>query len=148
MRIWFLVLAILVAMAAFLWAGDKITPDGERTVYTVACHEGSWQGAHCSGRLEAAGRFRFRALKPHREVVFWTVGSSDPSGKFMSCEIKDGRNWICLPNADSKRTITLQMEKGEPVADDTGQVMPFHAIAKWRWYLLGAGVPVGSDADA
>jgi hypothetical protein len=148
MRTWFFVLACLTALAVFLWASDKITLEGERTVYTVDCHAGFWEGAHCSGKLEAVERFRFRALKPHREVIFWTVGASDPSGKFSDCDIKDGRNWVCRPTADAKRTITLQMKKGEPVLDASGQGRLFHAIAKWRWYLLHIGVPVGSDADA
>jgi hypothetical protein len=148
MRTWALVAAVLAMLAAFLWTTDKITLEGQRTVYSVDCRGGSWQGAHCSGRLVAADRFRFRALKAHREVFFWTVGASAPSGKFTDCDIKDGRNWTCRPNADAKLTIALEMKAGEPVADTSGRVRPFHAIAKWRWYLLRAGVPVGSDADA
>lgn len=147
MRIWLIVLAVLTAVAAMLWASDSITLEGERTIHTVDCMGGTWQGAWCSGSLAAADRFRFRALKPHREVVFWTVGGSEPSGKFDDCDIVGGRNWVCRPNADARRTITLQMKQGEAVADATGRARPFHAIAKWRWYLLRAGLPVGSEAD-
>ena len=41
-----------------------------------------WQGERCSGRLVAGDRYRYRALKPHGEVIFWTVGTKDKSGKF------------------------------------------------------------------
>ncbi len=148
MRISLLVFAVLVAVVAFVWASDKVTLQGERTIYTVDCRDGAWQGLQCSGRLVTADRFRFRALKPHREVVFWTVGAEDPSGKFTDCDIEDGRNWLCKPNAEAPRTITLQMSKGVPVADSMGRVKAFHAIAKWRWLLLKWGLPIGNDADA
>jgi hypothetical protein len=134
-------------MAGFLWASDKITLDGERTVYTVECHDGTWQGTHCSGELKATNRYRFRALKAHREVVFWTAGAGEPSGRFTDCDIQDGRNWTCQPMQDAQRTITLQLNKGKPVPDASGVVRPFHAIAKWRWYLLRSGIPVGGGAD-
>lgn len=148
MRAWQFFVAVLIALSAFLWAGDKITLEGEHTVYTVECHEGSWEGAHCTGKLQAGARFRFRVLKPHREVVFWTVGAIAPSGKFSDCDIDDGRNWVCRPTADATRTITLQMKRGEPMQGAPGRVKPFHAIAKWRWFVLHAGWPAGSDADA
>jgi hypothetical protein len=148
MRIWLAVIAVLATVVVLLWASDKITLEGERTVYTARCQDGAWQGAHCGGRLVAAERYRFRALKPHGEVVFWTVGASAPSGKFADCEITDGRNWTCKPNAEAARTITLQMAKGVPVADASGRTKGFHAIEKWRWVLLKWGVPVGSTADA
>ena len=147
MRIWLTVVALLATVAALLWASDKITLEGERTIYTVECRDGTWQGTQCSGRLVAADRYRFRALKPHSEVVFWTVGASAPSGKFADCEIKDGRNWTCKPNAEAARTITLQMARGVPVPDASGRTKGFHAIEKWRWFLLQWGLPVGSSAD-
>ena len=148
MRIGLLVLAVIGTLAALLWASDKITLEGERTVYTVECRGGAWQGAHCSGQLLAGERFRFRALKPHKEVVYWTVGASAPSGKFDDCDIKDGRNWLCKPGSNAQRTITLQMSHGDPVPDTSGQMRAFHAVEKWRWHLLRIGVPAGSDADA
>ena len=147
MRLMLVVLAALAVISAALWASDKITLQGERTIYTVRCIGGAWQGLHCNGQMVAAERFRFRALKPHREVIFWTVGAAEPSGKFTECDITDGRNWTCKPNAEATRTITLQMLRGEPAPDPQGRVQAFHAIAKWRWFLLGLGVPVGNDAD-
>jgi hypothetical protein len=144
---WLFVLAALAAVFAFVWGSDKVTLQGERTIYTIDCRDGAWQGLHCSGRLVAADRFRFRALKPHREVIFWTVGTAEPSGKFADCDIKDGRNWICQPNAEAPRTITLQMSNGVPVPDSMGRVKAFHAVDKWRWFFLQWGIPIGSDAD-
>jgi hypothetical protein len=148
MRTWLAVIAILAITAAAAWASDAITLQGERTVYTVDCRQGQWQGPTCSGTLAAGRLYRFRALRKHAEVMFWTVGASDePSGKFTSCRIVDGRNWTCAPNADAARTITLQMQHGAPVPDATGMVRPFHAVAKWRWWLLRSGIPIGRDAD-
>jgi hypothetical protein len=112
MRLWLFVLAALAVVGNIVWLSDKVTLQGERTIYTVDCRDGAWQELRCTGRLVAAERFRFRALKPHREVVFWTVGATEPSGKFTDCDIEDGRNWVCRPTADAARTITLKMSQG------------------------------------
>lgn len=130
-------------MAMFLWVSDRITLQGERTVYTVQCKGGTWLGGLCNGDLQASDR----SLKAHREVLFWTSGANEPSGKFSDCDVQSGRDWTCRPTPDAQRTITLQMKKGEPVPDASGPVRLYHAVAKWRWYLLKAGVPVGSNAD-
>jgi hypothetical protein len=148
MRLWLIILSALAVVVAFIWASDKVTLQGERTIYTADCRGGAWQGAYCTGRLVTADRFRFRALKPHREVVFWTAGAAEPSGKFTDCDIEDGRNWTCKPNADAPRTITLQMSKGEAVPDSMGRTRAFHPVAKWRWFFLQFGLPVGSSADS
>lgn len=134
----------LVAMFGLLllyaWATDSVTLEGERTVYTVACEGGAWDGAHCGGTLAAASRYRFRALRAHEEVLFWTVGASGPSGRFTDCKVQDGRNWQCPANADAARTITLKMERGAPVADPQGRTLAFRAVPKWKWGLIRAGV--------
>jgi hypothetical protein len=147
MRVWLAVFAALAAVIFAVWVSDRVTLQGERTVYTVECRDGAWQGARCSGRLVAAERFRFRALKPHREVVFWTVRGQAPSGKFTDCNIKDGRNWTCTANAEASSTITLQMSGGLPVHDTTGRTRAFHSVTKWQWFLLSWGIPIGSAAD-
>lgn len=147
MRMWLFVVAVLAVIVAIVWTSDKVTLEGQRTVYTVSCRDGSWQGTHCTGRLVAADRYRFRALKPHREVVFWIVGSTQPSGKFTDCAISDGRNWLCKSSDAARDTITLQMDHGSPVHDTTGLAKPFHAVAKPRWYLLRWGLPIGNDSD-
>jgi hypothetical protein len=139
-RVWAFVIAVLAGLAFAAWASDFVTAQGERTVYTVDCAGGAWQGDRCSGRVVAATRYRFRALKPHGEVIFWSVGTKEPSGKFEDCAIQDGRNWVCKMCADAARSITLQMSQGVPVAAASPVTRPFHAVSKWRWLLLHQGV--------
>ena len=113
---------------------------------------GAWQGDRCSGQVVAGTRYRYRALKPHGEVIFWTVGTNEPSGKFSECTIQDGRNWVCKVCADAARSITLQMAQGVPVAAAPAVTRPFRAVSKWRWLLLQRGftadhaVPVAAAA--
>jgi hypothetical protein len=147
MRSWLILIGAIVVLGAMAWITDTVTLQGERTVYTVECQSGTWQGQRCVGKLKPAERIRFRALKAHREVLFWTVGAVEASGKFTDCQIQDGRNWTCNPGADASRTITLQLVHGLPVADSGGRTRPFHAVAKWRWWLLYWGVPAGTEAD-
>ena len=145
-RYWLAVLAGGMVLAGFVWASDAVTPNGERTIYTVACEQGAWQGSVCTGRLVSAERYRYRALTARGEVLFWTLGAHEPSSKFTNCKIEDGRNWACPPNADAPKSITLAMAHGVALHDPTGQVRSFHAVPKWRWILAGYGVPVGNDA--
>jgi hypothetical protein len=147
MRFWFGVLAAAVLLGFLTWSSDFITAQGERTIYTVGCSNGLWQGSHCGGRLVAAERYRFRALHARGEVLFWTVGANEPSSKFTDCKIQDGRNWSCQPNADAPKSITLQMERGVALHDATGLVRSFHAVPKWRWMLARYGVPTGNDSE-
>ncbi|HEY2558419.1 MAG TPA: hypothetical protein VGI48_01775 [Caldimonas sp.] len=145
-RVWAFVFALLAALVFAAWASDFVTMQGERTVYTAECADGSWDGDRCSGRVKAGNRYRYRALKPHNEVIFWTVGSKEPSGKFNDCQIEDGRNWICKACAEASRSVTLQMAHGKPVpiADaTTGAVRPLRAVSKWRWLLLQRGYTAG-----
>ena len=116
---------------------------GERTIYTVECRDGAWAGERCAGKLVVGQRYRYRALTPHKEVIFWTVGTEDPSGKFGECAIQDGRNWVCKPNGDAPRSITLQMADGVPIANSATR--PFRAVSKWRWMLLKRGFGAGAD---
>jgi hypothetical protein len=130
------------------WADDVITLQGERTVYTAGCQQGVWMGQRCTGQLVAAERYRFRALKARREVLFWTVGIDEPSGRFTDCQIQDGRNWRCNPTADAARTVTREMVRGRPAADASGLARPLHPVAKWRWWLLQWGISLGDEANA
>jgi hypothetical protein len=141
------VLAMSASVAFVMWATDFVTLQGERTIYTVQCENGAWVGPSCTGRLAAGARYRFRALRPHGEVLFWTVGARERSGRFSECEIVDGRNWHCAPSADAAGTITTEMRRGTAVHDGNGATIPFHAVAKWRWFLLRWGVPVGHSED-
>lgn len=142
-RLWAFVIAILAALGFAAWASDFVTMQGERTVYTVDCVGGSWQGDHCSGKVAAGTRYRYRALKPHGEVIFWTVGTNEASGKFNDCKIQDGRNWVCKMCADASRSITLQMMQGKPVVDAAVATRPYRAVSKWRWLLLQRGYTEG-----
>lgn len=144
-RVWAFVAVVFVALGFAAWASDFLTMQGERTIYTVDCAGGSWQGDHCSGHLVAGDRFRYRALKPHGEVIFWTVGTKQKSGKFENCEIQDGRNWVCKPCLDAARSITLRMAQGAPVADTSTLTLPFRAVSKWRWLLLARGFTADRD---
>ena len=77
-RVWAFVILLLAALVFGAWASDFITMQGERTVYTVECRGGTWQDDHCSGNVVAGNRYRYRALKPHNEVIFWKVGVERP----------------------------------------------------------------------
>lgn len=146
-RLWIFLLVVAAGLSFIVWASDSVTLQGERTVYTVRCEQGTWHGDRCSGKLVAAERYRFRALKAHEEVLFWIVGSSEPSGKFSQCVIKDGRNWSCKANTDARRSITLEISKGHPVPDPTGATRLFHAVSKFTWIILEYQVPF-ADAIA
>lgn len=129
-------LLVAVLIGVFAWATDFVTLQGEWTVYTVECKQGTWNGDRCMGKLVAAERYRFRALKAHGEVLFWMVGSAEPSGRFTQCEIENRGNWTCKANADSPRSITLAMSKGRPVPDPAANIRSFHAVSKGRWLFL------------
>jgi hypothetical protein len=139
----------LALFAGFFWASDTVTLQGERTVYTAGCVDGTWEGDRCIGKLVAGERFRFRALKAHGEVFFWNVGvASDPTGKFTQCVISDGRNWACQPIVAGPTAITLAMQHGKPVRDRTGKTRPAHPVSKWTWTLLNLGVPLGDSVSS
>jgi hypothetical protein len=140
-------LAIAAMFALWMWLTDFITFQGENTVYTVSCQGGEWQGERCTGRLAASERYRFRALRNRGEVLFWRLRSSEPSGRFTQCQVRDGRNWTCPPGADAGRTIALAVEHGRAVRDAGGRTLPFRAVQKWRWLLLDAGLYAGDTAQ-
>ena len=139
-RVWAAVVAIVLALGFAAWASDFVTLQGERTIYTVDCVGGAWQGDRCAGHVATGPRYRYRALKPHNEVVFWKVGSKEPSGRFNDCAIQDGRNWLCKICPDAARSITLQMAQGHPVPGPEAVTRPFRAVSKWRWLLLQRGL--------
>jgi len=142
-KVWAFLIALFIALGFAAWASDFITLQGERTIYTADCDSGKWQGDRCSGKVKAGTRYRYRALKPHNEVIFWTVGSNEPSGKFNDCTIQDGRNWACKVCADASRSITLEMAHGKPVVTAAAPTRPFRAVLKWRWLLLQRGYTSG-----
>ena len=140
-RVWLGVGVVVAGLGVAAWASDFITLQGTRTVYTVECH-GTWQGDRCDGKLAPGDRYRYLAIKPHQQVVFWTIGTGEPVGTFDACKIRDGRNWVCRPSGDAARSVTLQMVAGEPVPGRQAATRPCHAVAKWRWILLDHGFHV------
>jgi hypothetical protein len=150
MRIWISAGGVVAMALAFGWASDAITIQGERTVYTVECAGGQWDSRTCTGKLTRGDRYRFRVLSAHGEVLSWVVGAPGQSDKFSGCEIEDGRNWACPPEPKTSRAfppITYRMVHGTPAPGLGGNMHPFHAVAKWRWWLAGYGLPIGSEAD-
>lgn len=141
-----LVAAALVLVGGVIWASDQITLEGERTIYTVKCDQGSWEGLRCGGRLVAGDRYRYRALKNRNEVIFWIVGSSTPSGKYTDCSIRNRGNWSCNAVAEQMPSITFEMLNERATHAPAGLAAPFHAISKWKWWIMHTGLSPFSEA--
>ncbi|MEO8304914.1 MAG: hypothetical protein ABI724_12410 [Betaproteobacteria bacterium] len=137
---WIAVVLVAAGMAVLLWASDKITYEGERTVHTVRCENGEWEGLLCRGTMVAGDRYRFRASIAKQEVLFWVVRSSTPSGKFSQCKVKDRGNWSCPENVGQPPTITHAMVNGRPKRDVGPNDLAFHAVPKWVWWVLDIGI--------
>lgn len=140
--------AVVAVLGFAIWAGDCITPDGQRTVFTAECEQGAWLGSKCGGRLIAGRRYVFQAIKKKGEVDFWVIGSPASLGSFTDCAIRDGRDWSCKPNHDATRTIAHELDKGLPVPDASGSTLSFHQVPKWKWLLMACGLPAGHQAMA
>ncbi len=138
---------LLVALGAVMWAGDRVTLEGERTVYTVRCDGGTFEGDACTGKLVAGDRYRFRALRKRNEVLYWIVGSNSPSGKYTDCAIENRGNWTCKVPRGQAPTITYEMVDDIPRPGTDPPTPPFRAVSKWKWHLLRLGVPLFHDAD-
>ena len=145
-RISLFILVLCIGLALVVWATDFVTLQGEWTVYTVACDGGPWRDNVCTGTVVHSKRYRFRALRAHSEVLFWTAGEKGRSGRYTDCTIQDGRDWSCTANADAALTITHRMVRGRPVPDSGVPTIPYHQVQKWKWELLRLGIPVGHSA--
>ena len=143
------VIAVAVGILSLVaWLDDFVTLHGAKTVYTADCAQGAWRGGICDGTLVASGRYRYRVLKAHNEVLFWVAGSTaEPSGKLTDCVIDSAKDWSCPPNADSVRTIIHAMKHGQPVVEPGKPARPFHPVPKWKWLLLDAGASYFHEAD-
>ncbi len=143
------ILSVLVAaaLAVFIWASDRITMEGERTVYTVTCEQGAWDGLRCTGRMAAGDRHRFRASRSRHEIVYWIAGSSKPSGKYTDCDVTDRDRWACKAREGDPPSITHAIEDGRPVHQAGGSDAPYHAVTKWKWWAINAGIPGFRKAD-
>ena len=137
----------VVFFGFFVWTTDRVTLQGERTIYTVECRGGTWDGNRCSGEVAAGPRFRYRALKTRGEVLFWVLGSQEPSAKLTGCAIEDGRNWNCPASADAPKSLTLALSRGEPVRKPGWPTRPFHSTSKTGWILLRFGISLGQPID-
>jgi hypothetical protein len=138
--------AVLGAFALMIWASDRITLQGERTIYTVRCEPDVWQDTRCTGRLVPGDRYAFRASALRQEVIFWIRGSTEPSGKYSDCKVADRDNWTCSIQPGQKASIANEMKKGRPTRAYDGRVSPYHHVPKWKWWLVRSGVNVVTEA--
>jgi hypothetical protein len=141
------VFLVLGGLGVVIWASDQITLQGERTIYTVDCEQGEWDGLRCKGRLVAGDMHRFRVSRSRNEVVFWIAGSNAPSGKYGDCQVVDRDNWVCKIGPAEHPAIVRELSYGRPTAAGSESSVPFHAVAKWKWWALHAGLPGFGSAD-
>ena len=140
------IVVALIIVGISIWASDRITLQGERTIYTVNCVGGNWVGNNCTGRLVADKRYGFRSSPSRHEVIYWVRGSGEPSGRFANCTVVDRDNWSCPETANEKTPIAHEMRRGRPMRGDSGKAVSFHDVAKWKWWLIESGVPGFTDA--
>jgi len=133
--------------ALLIWGSDRVTLQGERTIYTVKCERGAWVGLQCTGRIVAGDRHRFRSSRSRNEVLHWIAGSGAPSEKFTDCKVTDRDNWSCTFQPGQPRTITYVLAHGRPVSGGVERVLPCHAVVKWKWWALRAGISGFTKAD-
>lgn len=139
-KTWWIALPVLVMLLFFIWTTDRVSFQGERTIYTVNCLGGNWVGDRCSGEMVPGPRVRYRALRAHSEVLFWAVGANAPLSKLTKCNIQDGRNWTCPTSDDASKSLALGMLAGQPMQNAAWSTQPFHAVSKVRWLLLYFGM--------
>ncbi len=144
-QVW--IILVLAVLATLVWASDHITLQGERTIYSVSCEGGAWDGLRCTGRLAAGDRYRFRASSSRNEVVYWIAGSRTPSGKYTDCQVSSRDNWTCTAHPGQAPSVAVQLAQGRPISRGDGTALPCHAVAKWKWWALRAGIPGFTSAD-
>lgn len=145
-RVLLYVIVVVGALGVFIWSSDRITLEGERTIYTVNCEQGAWDGLRCSGRITAGDRYRFRSSRSRREVLYWIAGSATPSGKYSDCDVTDRDFWSCQARVGEQPSITHELSDGRPVSI-AGIDLPFHAVTKRKWWALRLGIPGINTAD-
>lgn len=129
-------LAVLLVVAILVWASDRITLQGERTIFTVKCQRGDWVNGRCTGTLVPGERYAFRASVRRQEVLYWIRGAQSPYGKFSDCQVRDRDNWTCTVPVGADAKVTEGMIGGEPTTGCAGLPTPLHRIAKWRWWVM------------
>jgi len=113
-------LVILAILGLVIWSSDRITLQGERTIYTVNCERGVWQGTRCTGKLAPGERYAFRASPRRHEVLYWIRNSRAPSGKFSDCTVRDRDNWTCNLEMGEEPAVAYEMVKGRPTRGVAG----------------------------
>jgi hypothetical protein len=141
------VVVVVIAVSLLIWGSDRITLQGERTIYTVECEQGVWQDNRCTGRLVAGERYAFRASPRRHEVLYWVRNSNAPSGKYSDCAVTDRNNWSCNVQVGQLPSIAYELKDGRPTRSGGGLTMAFHDVPKWKWWLIDIGVSVFREAN-
>jgi hypothetical protein len=144
---WLFPFLLIAALVAVIWASDRITLQGERTIYTVECVGGAWQDLLCTGEVKTGARYRFRASKTRGEVVHWIAGSAERSGKMTDCTVRDRGNWSCKTPDSANPAIAQAMVNDRLSPKPGSAAITFHMIAKWKWWAIYWGVPGFHQAD-
>jgi hypothetical protein len=140
-------LAVLALFGFLIWASDTITLQGERTIYTANCEHGAWKDLRCTGKMVAGDRYRYRASTSRNEVIFWVAGLPKPSGRYTDCEVRNRGNWSCNATHDDRPSITRQMTNDRATHGPAEPTVSFHAVPKWKWWLLRAGLATIHEAE-
>ena len=135
-----LIVALLLIAIGLVWASDRITLQGERTIFAVNCEAGQWDGDRCTGTLVPGERYAFRASNSRREVLHWIRGSQSPSGKYSDCSVKDRDNWSCELRIDQRPFMTRAMVNGVLTNVCAQAAGSFHWVEKWKWWVLRLGI--------
>ena len=138
---------VLLVLAAVIWGSDRVTLQGERTIYTVDCAQGSWEGSRCTGRLVPGPRYAFRASRTRNEVLYWIRESQNPSQKFPDCTVKNRDNWTCNVRVGEPGAVTYEFRDGKPTRGTEGLTLAYHEVPKWQWWAIKWGFG-GAFADA
>jgi hypothetical protein len=139
--------AVVTVIGALIWASDKITLQGQRTIYSVQCRDGTWEGWRCTGTLVAGDRYRFLASRSRQEVIFWVVGSKQPSAKYTDCVVEDRDNWKCNAKPGQPAAVVDELAHGKPDTSGAALTAPLRAVHKWKWWVLYGGIHAFRSAD-
>jgi hypothetical protein len=131
---------ILLLVATVIWGSDRITLQGERTIYTVDCAQGAWEGNRCTGRLVTGPRHAFRASRSRNEVIYWVRESQRPSQKFTDCTVKNRDNWTCNVRVGEPGAVTYEFRDGKPTRGTEGLTLAYHDVPKWQWWAIKWGL--------
>jgi hypothetical protein len=140
-------LFVVVVIATLIWGSDRITLQGERTIYTVDCAQGVWEGNRCTGALTAGPRYAFRASVRRHEVIYWIRDSTAPSGKYSDCTVKNRDNWSCNVEVGQPPAVAYEMHDGRPTRGSIGLSMTFHDVPKWKWWAISYGIGHFTEAS-